>query len=96
MKHVHYRSIGNSVGLEENIDDYWEIDVVGYLERSVHILHDGALLKYDRERAADEYGALPEGLVTSEHLEDASFGQTSLISPEEFETLWARPAKNRA
>jgi len=94
MKHVRYLSKGNSVGLEDDIEDYWEIDAAGYLERSVHVLPDGTLLKYDRRRAADEHGALPEGVVTAEYLADASYGQTSFISPEEFEAQWSRPAKN--
>lgn len=95
MKYVHYRSIGNSVGLKEDIEDYFEIDAEGYVERSIHVLRNGELLKYDRTHLVDQYGILPEGTVTSDDLDDPSFGQTSLITSEDFEIQWKRLAKNR-
>jgi len=94
MKHVRYQSVGNSVGIEENADDFWEIADDGYVVRSVHILPDGSHLKYDRSHDSDHFGALPEGVITDEMLADRSVGRITIIPPDEFEVKWSVKAKN--
>ena len=89
MKYVHYRSVGNTVGIDPNVEDYWEIDLDCYVTRSITILSDGARLKYDLINDADELGALPEGKITSDMLFDTSFGIATFISLAEFEAAWA-------
>jgi len=83
------------VGLRETIDDYWEIDVDGSVTRSVHVLPDGSVLRYDREHISDTLGALPEGTITDENLADGSYGVASVIAVSEFEEKWKLKAKNR-
>jgi hypothetical protein len=95
MKYVRYKSIGNSVGLEEDIDDYWEIDPDGNVTRSICSQADGTQLKYDPSHDADSFGQLPEGIISEEHLQDASYGKISPLSLEEFELKWRQKAKNR-
>jgi hypothetical protein len=94
MKHVRYQAIGNTVGIEEEVDDFWEIDEEGYVIRSVHVQPDGTHLKYDREHAADTFGVLPEGEITEEMLEDRSIGKITFISLAEFDAMWQIKAKN--
>lgn len=94
MKHVRYQSIGNIVGIESAVDDVWEIDDDGYVVRSVQILSDGSVLKYDRDHDADSFGVLPEGVITEEMLSDHSVGKITRISILDFEAKWALKAKN--
>jgi hypothetical protein len=94
MKHVRYQSAGNSVGIEGNADDFWEIGDDGHVVRSVHVQSDGSHLKYDRSHHADHFGALPEGVITEDMLADRSVGQITFISPEAFEAKWSAKAKN--
>jgi len=94
MKHVRYQSLANTVGIAEVVDDFWEIADDGHVVRSVHLQSDGSVLKYDQEHDADHLGALPEGVITEEMLEDRSVGTVTPISPAEFETRWSLKAKN--
>ena len=94
MKFVRYQSVGNSVGLESDIDDYWEIDSEGYVVRSICVLPDGTLLKYDQAHDADQFGQLPEGVVTEENLQDASYGKITRLTLQDFEAKWSEKAKN--
>ena len=95
LKHVRYRSIGNTVGIENAVDDFWEIDDDGFVVRSIQILSDGSILKYDREHDADSFGVLPEGVITEEMLSDHSVGKITRISLSDFEAKWVLKAKNR-
>ena len=94
MKHVRYQSVGNTVGIEEAADDFWEIGDDGHVVRSVHVQSDGSHLKYDRSHDADRFGALPEGIITAEMLADRSIGKITFIAPEAFEARWIAKAKN--
>ena len=94
MKYVRYQSKGNTVGLDDSIDDYWEIDSEGYVARSINVQADGTILKYDRQHAADKHGALPELMITDENLADTSFGIVTILTAKEFETRWNSKAKN--
>ncbi len=94
MKHVRYQSFGNTVGITEVVDDFWEIADDGHVSRSVHVQHDGSVLKYDQKHDADHLGALPEGVITEEMLADRSVGAVTPISPTEFEAKWSQKAKN--
>jgi hypothetical protein len=94
MKHVRYQSLGNTVGITEVVDDFWEIADDGHIVRSILLQPDGSVLKYDREHDADHLGVLPEGVITEEMLEDCSVGTVTLISQAEFETKWLLKAKN--
>ena len=94
MKHVRYQSLGNSVGIEEVYDDYWELADNGHVVRSVHVLQDGSRLRYDEEHPADRFGVLPEGRITEELLEDSSLGTITVINEADFEAQWAIKAKN--
>ena len=95
MRFVRYQSKGNSVGLEEDIDDYWEIDSDGYVTRSINVLPDGTRLKYDRTHDADWFGVLPEGVITEENLQDKSWGTIMWLTLQEFEAKWSEKGKNR-
>lgn len=94
LKHVRYQSTGNTVGIENAVDDFWEIDDDGHVVRSVQILLDGSVLKYGREHDADSFGILPEGVITEEMLSDHSVGKITRISLSDFEAKWALKAKN--
>ena len=94
MKHVRYTSSGNSVGLDETIEDYWEIADDGHVVRSINFQLDGSILKYDSRHDADSFGILPEGIIEDAMLADTSLGKAILISSTEFENLWSRKAKN--
>jgi hypothetical protein len=94
MKHVRYESVGNSVGIKEVVNDFWEIADDGYVVRSVHVLPDGSNLKYDRERDADHFGALPEGMITPDMLADRTLGKITFISAADFDAKWKMKAKN--
>ena len=94
MKHVRYESVGNSVGIKEVVDDFWEIADDGYVVRSVHVQPDGSHLKYDREHDADRLGALPEGVITPEMLADRTLGKITFISLADFDAKWTMKAKN--
>ena len=94
MKHVRYQSIGNSVGIQEVIDDFWEVADDGHVVRSVSVRPDGSHLKYDEAHDADHFGALPEGLITPEMLADRSLGKITLISLVDFDAKWTVKAKN--
>ena len=96
MKHVRYQSGGNTIGLEYEIDDYWEIADDGYVARSIHVHPDGSRLKYDRQHAADRFGVLPEGIITDEMLADRTTGQTTLLTATEFDAQWAIRGKNES
>ena len=94
MKHVRYQSGGNTVGITEVVDDFWEIADDGHVVRSVHFQPDGSVLKYDQKHDADHFGALPEGEMSEEMLQDRSVGAVTFISPAEFEVRWSQKAKN--
>jgi hypothetical protein len=94
LKHVRYQSTGSTVGIENVVDDFWEIADDGHVVRSVQILLDGSVLKYDRDHGADSFGVLPEGVITEEMLSDHSVGKITLISLPDFEAKWALKAKN--
>jgi len=94
MKYVRYQSIGHTVGLKENIDDYWEIDATAHVTRSIHQQVDG-ILKYDVDFDADSFGQLPEGTISDENLNDPAYGQITSLTLSEFEMKWSEKAKNR-
>jgi hypothetical protein len=94
MKYVRYESLGNTVGLENDINDYWEIGPDGFVERSINVQSDGSLLKYSRDHPADQFGALPEGAISKENLEDENCGKCTRLTASEFEFKWAQKAKN--
>jgi hypothetical protein len=94
MKHVRYQSVKNSVGIEETVDDFWEIGDDGHVVRSVQVLPDGTHLKYDEGHAADYFGVLPEGVITEEMLAGRSVGKITFISLTDFEAKWSLKAKN--
>jgi len=93
MKHVLYESVGNTVGLEYDMQ-YWEIDEAGYVERAICVQEDGTLLKYDRSHKADWFGQLPEGIISEENLSDVSYGRITRLNVEEFGLKWAQKAEN--
>ena len=95
MKYVRYQSVSNKVGLEETIDDYWELADDGYVLRSINVKSDSSILKYDKEHLADEFGQLPEGIITEENLKDRTYGKVIYISLSDFEKQWVSQAKNR-
>lgn len=95
MKYVRYQSVGNKVGLEETIDDYWELADDGYVLRSINVKSDSSILKYDEEHLADDFGQLPEGIITEENLKDRTYGKVTYISLSDFEKQWLSQAKNR-
>ena len=94
MKHVRYTSSGNTVGLEETIDDYWEIADDGHVIRSINLQLDGSILKYDSSHDADSFGILPEGLIEDSMLTDVSLGKAIQISHSELESVWSKRSKN--
>lgn len=94
MKHVRYQSQGNTVGIEDGVDDYWEIGDDGYVVRSIHLQPDGSRLKYDRQHEADRLGALPEGVISDEMLADRTVGMITFITATEFNVEWKIRGKN--
>jgi hypothetical protein len=94
MKYVRYQSLGNTVGIDEGIDDFWEIADDGYVVRSIHLQLDGTRLKYDRQHAADQFGVLPEGVITDRMLSDKTVGKITYIEAKEFNLEWEVSAKN--
>jgi hypothetical protein len=94
MKYVKYQSLVNSVGLERNIECYWEIDERDFVIRSVEKLPAGQLVRYSQEHSADSFGQLPEGTITEGNLVDLSYGETTKITAFEFEQLWMQKAIN--
>jgi hypothetical protein len=94
MRHVRYRSLNNTVGLETNIHECWEIDSDGHVTRSITIFPNGERLRYDTERSADRLGQLPEGTITDEDLTDSTYGECAPMSLEQFEAEWEVPSVN--
>ena len=94
MMFIKYLSEGNSVGLEFDIESYWEINELGYVTRCVEVINDGDLLKYSEEHLADSYGQLPEGKITGDNLNDKSFGNCIQITDNEFESIWLKKSIN--
>ncbi len=95
MKHIRYQAIGNTVGIESAVDDFWEIADDGFVVRSVQILSDGTVLKYDQVHAADSFGILPEGVITEQMLADHSVGKVSRISLSGFESCGRQRRKTK-
>jgi len=94
MKYVRYQSRGNTVGIEDGVEDYWEIADDRYVVRSIHLQSDGSRLKYDRKHAADGLGALPEGTISDEMLSDKTVGTITFLTAREFDAEWAIRGKN--
>lgn len=94
MRFIKYTSKGNTVGLEEDIESYWELNSEGYITRSIEVLPDGNLLKYSEVHDADSFGQLPEGITSEENLTDKSFGDCLKITNLEFEDIWSKKSKN--
>ena len=94
MKYVQYQSRGNTVGIEDGVNDFWEIDEDGYVVRSIHMQPDGSRLKYDRQDEADNLGALPEGIIADEMLADRTVGQITFLTATQFDVEWAIRSKN--
>lgn len=94
MRFIKYSSIGNTVGLEENIVSYWELDAKGYVVRCIEELETGEYLKYSNDHEADSYGQLPEGITTEENLNDLRYGIYKTIEKKDFEKIWLRKAIN--
>lgn len=94
MRHYRYESKGNTQGLEEDIDCYWEIDEEGFIIRSVEVLNNKTLLKYSKQHEADSMGQLPEGQITQDNLNDSSFGVCTRMSKGQFEKIWGKNASN--
>ncbi len=94
MRHVRYRSLKNTVGLDTTIHECWEIDGDGYVTRLITIFPNGERLRYDTERSADHLGQLPDGIITDEDLTDPTYGECVPMSLEKFEAEWQIPAVN--
>ncbi|WP_395341247.1 hypothetical protein PN836_018780 [Ningiella sp. W23] len=94
MKYYKYESKGNSQGLEETIECYWEIDEADIIVRSIEVLNDKTILKYSEQHEADSMGQLPEGRVTHDDLNDSSFGICTRLSKDQFEKHWRKNAEN--
>lgn len=94
MKYIKYMSNSNTVGLEDNIESYWEIDQDGYVIRCIEVLAEGKLLKYDETHEADAYNQLPEGIITDDNLKDTSYGECQVLTQDEFEVMWSKAAIN--
>ena len=96
MKYVRYQSEGNTVGIEDGADDFWEIADDGYVSRSINLQSDGSRLKYDRQHEADKFGALPEGVITDEMLADRAVGKITFLTAAQFAAEWTIRGKNEA
>jgi hypothetical protein len=94
MRYIRYLSRGNTQGLDQGIESYWELDDEGYIVRSVDLLKNGDLLKYSEKHLADSFGQLPEGRTTQDNLDDKSFGSCIRLTKNEFEKVWERKAAN--
>ncbi|MGC9402975.1 hypothetical protein ACP43V_11035 [Vibrio genomosp. F10 str. 9ZC157] len=94
MKYIKYLSLGNTVGLDNEIESYWEIDSDGNILRSVDILPNGVRLKYSENHEADKHGQLPEGLITEDNLKDTSFGLCIELEKYVFELEWQAKSVN--
>lgn len=94
MKFIKYSSKGNTVGLEENILSYWELDQEGYIVRCIEELETGEYLKYSESHEADSYGQLPEGITTEDNLGDKKYGSCVRLTKNQFEKLWLKMAIN--
>ena len=94
MKFIKYSSKGNTVGLEENIVSYWELDQEGYIVRCIEERETGEYLKYSEFHEADSYGQLPEGITTEENLKDLTYGSCVRLTKKQFEYLWSKKAIN--
>ena len=94
MIFVKYSSSGNSVGLDDNINCYWQIDEQGEVIRSIDIQPNGEILKYSEEHIADSYGQLPEGVITTDNLNDQSYGICMFLTESDFDKVWSQKAIN--
>lgn len=94
MKFIKYLSEGNSVGLENDIESYWEINEHGFITRSIDVIKNGDLLKYSENHSADSFGQLPEGRISVGNLNDRSFGKCIQITDNEFESIWLKKSIN--
>ncbi len=94
MKFIKYISNGNTVGLENSIESYWELNKEGYIVRSIDMIENGDVLKYSEDHVADSYGQLPEGVITEDNLKDKRFGTCVYISMSEFDKLWSKKSIN--
>ncbi|WP_063370756.1 hypothetical protein [Pseudoalteromonas luteoviolacea] len=94
MKFVKYSSKGNSIGLDDNIVSYWQINVQGEVIRSIEIQSNGELLKYLEEHQADSYGQLPEGIITNDNLNNQSYGTCEFLTESDFDKMWSKKAIN--
>lgn len=82
-----YCSSGNTAGIDEYVC-YSEISEDGYWNRYVEIRADGAALRYNRIRAADSFGVLPEGTWNESESSLREYGTVSAISSSLFEAVW--------
>ncbi len=94
MKYVRYESRGNTVGLDELIDAYWELDKKNEVIRCIEIKQDGTRLKYNQNHIADSHGQLPEGKITEENLSDKRYGVITTLTKDQFEMEWFKDAAN--
>lgn len=88
MLHRLYCSSGNTVGVDEYVC-YSEIGPDGSWVRYVEIKSDGTALRYDTERAADQYGILPEGKWDEAESTMSEYGVVATISAELFQAVWS-------
>lgn len=89
MKHYLYCSSGNTVGVDEHLG-FIEVGEDDYICRYLEIRADGTAVRYTEERAADEYGILPEGTWSSGAAEAAKpeYGHCGPISSALFDAVW--------
>lgn len=84
-----YSSTGNTRGVKEHIACF-EIDVDGYFTRYLEINSNGLAFRYTRDHAADEFGALPEGIWNEAEASRAERGMVAPITASLFAAIWAR------
>jgi hypothetical protein len=94
LKFVKYSSNGNSVGLDDNINCYWQINELGEIIKSIEVQPNAELLKYSKQHQADSYGQLPEGIITPDNLNDRSYGTCTLLTENDFDKVWSKKAIN--
>lgn len=87
MPHFLYISAANTVGVEEYLS-FHEIGPDGTWLRYLHIAADGCATRYTESHAADEWGALPEGVWDVHEAAKPAYGTLTAISAQLFDAVW--------